>query len=43
MATFQLVNLMITILFTHLIIFELGRKKGMSDIKRIYERKEENI
>lgn len=43
MTAFQLVNLVITILLTHLIVFELGRKKGMRDFKRIYERKEENI
>ena len=40
MTTFQLVNLIITILLTHLIIFELGRKKGIRDIKRIYENKD---
>ena len=43
MTTFQLVNWIITILLTHLIIFELGRKKGMKDIKRIYEKHENNV
>ena len=43
MTTFQLVNWMITILLTHLIIFELGRKKGMKDIKKIYEKHEDDV
>ena len=43
MTTFQLVNWIITIVLTHLIFFELGRKKGMKDIKRIYENTRNNV